>query len=198
MKGKNIFQVLLLLSIFLVSLQLVFAAGESCVANENCASGEVCDSGSCVEFCVNGETECSDGVDNDGDGAYDYGGSCTINSVVYPCSALPDGSGGTVDYSGVDGSLEECEAVCTPENTFISGDQECRSPLDTDETTDPVCANGVDDDSDGTTDFPFDEDCAEPHSESEAEGAAGAPAFAPEEEKGFFAKLWDFLFFWRR
>ena len=55
----------------------------SCTESSECASGEVCDSGACAEYCTIGEAECSDGIDNDGDGFVDYWGACYDGTTLY-------------------------------------------------------------------------------------------------------------------
>jgi len=146
--------VVILVLVLLFSLQVV--VGAECTVNSDC-SGQVCDDGECVNYCGIGETECSDGDDDDGDGLTDY---------------VADGS----------------------------GDPECRSLLDTDESSDPACADGVSNEQAGTfaddslIDFPNDPGCDSPEDDSEKKVRESLSA--PETEKGFFAKLLDFLFFW--
>lgn len=51
----------------------VTGSGRSCGVNSDCdVSSEVCSEGQCVAFCKEGEAQCSDGVDNDGDGSVDF------------------------------------------------------------------------------------------------------------------------------
>jgi hypothetical protein len=94
-----------------------------------------------VAYCGLGETECSDGIDNDGDGDIDYG-YCDVNEDdTYSseddslCSEIIG------QYLEVGGSfisrspLEYCEEECTNNElgTFVDPDDGCASPLDTSE-----------------------------------------------------------------
>ena len=71
-----------------------------------------------AEYCSIGEAECSDGVDNDGDGFYDYFGTCDDPTSSVFCSSLK--------------TAAECASACE----LISGavyteeDGDCISPLD--------------------------------------------------------------------
>src|SRR3989344_6284164 len=51
-------------------------ASISCTVNTDCPSSYVCDSGSCVAYCVEGDAkvQCSNEIDDDGDGSIDYDG----------------------------------------------------------------------------------------------------------------------------
>jgi hypothetical protein len=55
--------------IFIFMISFVCA----CDNDADCDDGEACDvDGNCVEYCKIGIAECSDGIDNDGDGLTDY------------------------------------------------------------------------------------------------------------------------------
>ena len=92
----------------------------SCSENTDCAEGEVCDSGSCVSYCTIGEAECSDGIDNDGDGLIDYWGACYDGNTLYDC---------TDQLSAAD-----CEIACG-DLPYTGADENCVSPLDSSEVS---------------------------------------------------------------
>ncbi len=95
-------------------------------------------------------TQCSDGIDNDGDGLVD-----SERAQVEPCR--DDGSCRRRGYA--------CrEGLCCPADAQDCGlpDPDCRHDRDTGEgpTEDPpVCADGVDNDDDGLTDIAEDHGC---------------------------------------
>lgn len=178
-RKKGLFVLLFLVSV--LSLNVVVAEGESCTSTSDCSSGEVCEDGVCTTYCSIGETECSDGIDNDGDGAYDYWGACFTDSTdteANDCSAY--------DFAS------ECEDSCR-DFIYYDVDTECRSPLDNDESADPRCADGIDNDGDTYVDYPDDSNCLSPEWDLEEGFRLGAP----EEERGFFERLWDWLVFWK-
>lgn len=153
-KGSVIFFVL---AVLLFSFSVVAAEGESCSSEADCAVGEVCEDEVCTAFCVSGETECSDGVDNDGDGTSDYLGICTILLDAPPadfpdCNACDSFEEGTLcgDYCiSPERYGNACNALW---GTYTQGDSDCVSPLDTSES-EPECSDGVDNDGDGTFDY---------------------------------------------
>ncbi|HUH04698.1 MAG TPA: MopE-related protein [Kofleriaceae bacterium] len=91
--------------------------------------------------------ECSDGLDNDGDGLIDFPSdpgcdSPTDNSeasTVTECSDSLDNDGA----NGIDWPI----------------DPSCHSPEDPTEDGVPACSDGIDNDGDGLIDFPADPDC---------------------------------------
>jgi len=180
MKGKNNLCVLILL-LFSFS----FVIGVECESDVDCDDGFACDSnGDCVEYCGLGETECSDGIDNDNDGTADYeeiSPYCLIDDVIYSCDSDsyvgPFGSGSTcyIEYNGI-------PSTCTGTLVYET-DSECRSPYDTDESSDPKCADGIDNDNDGNLDYPFDSDCENPESDLEGSSLYAAPEYS----------LWDWI-----
>jgi hypothetical protein len=115
---------------------------DECTVESDCDEGEICvvnseGEASCEEFCAIGETECSDGEDNDLDGLYDFLGAC-------------EGAGGegVISICNADSfsTPEECESWCTTDGwTYVEGDTECLSPLDNDEESDPGCSNNIPD-----------------------------------------------------
>jgi hypothetical protein len=125
--------------------------------------------------CSYGEAECSDGIDNDerGDGI-DFAGACQVDEIVFSCPQNLVTSEMCKDYC-----LEKYGA-----GTYVKGDPQCRSPLDVDESTDPQCSNGIDDDGDGLVDYPYDTDCISPRGvEKEAR------YLAPGNEKSLWSKF---------
>ena len=186
MVGKSrvvfFFSLSLLLSLFFMySVSAVDVDGDGrvdCSSLADCASGESCVDGGCVAYCDIGETECSDGVDNDGNGYYDYG-YCDINhDGTY--SSTDDALCSTIisdalsaygnDFSADSSALAYCDWACTDdtgtsgyyyEGDFIDRDPGCFSPYDTVEVT--------------------------------------LSAMAPEtvSEEGFFSGLWNWIAFWK-
>ncbi|MFA5026716.1 MAG: hypothetical protein WC713_02490, partial [Candidatus Methylomirabilota bacterium] len=101
--------------------------------------------------------QCSDGIDNDQDGAADYPNdfscsSATDNDETNPKAQCQDG----IDNDG-DG------------RTDYPSDPGCSSKQDNSEknSTGPQCDNGIDDDQDGKTDYPQDPGCTDPTDNSE-------------------------------
>lgn len=180
MVTKKTLLVFIFASIFLLSLSVVSAEGESCTATSDCASGEVCEGSVCTAYCTIGETECSDGIDNEGDGSYDYWGACFIG---------PEGAATLLDCSAFDFAFE-CENSCR-DYTYESADSDCRSPLDNDESGNPGCADGIDNDGDTFVDYPDDSNCLSPEWDLEAGFSLGAP-----EEVNFWQRLLDWITFW--
>ncbi len=135
--------------------------------------------------CDIGEAECSDGLDNDGDSLIDFTGACHDMGLFMNCAEL--------GYN----TVVECQAYCADGNNMPSGgpgvytgpDPECRSPLDTDESSDPECADGGDNDGNGDIDFPNDPDCTAPEDDSESGGVAPAP----EVSQNAFVSLWNWF-----
>ena len=156
-----------------------------CESDVDCDDGFACDSeGSCVEYCALGETECSDGIDNDSDGTADYeeiNPYCLIDDVIYSCDPAsyvgPFGSSSTcyIEYNGI-------PSTCIGTLVYET-DLECRSPYDTDESSDPKCADGIDNDGDEWVDYPFDSDCENPESDLEGSSFYAAPEYS----------LWDWI-----
>ncbi|MDD5751432.1 MAG: DUF11 domain-containing protein, partial [Candidatus Peribacteraceae bacterium] len=138
-----------------------------CTTNADCDDGNA----STTDVCLNPGTlqsscqhttvaQCSDGIDNDGDGATDYPNdpSCSDaddNDETYPKTACEDG----IDNDG-DGLAD------------YPNDPGCTSRLDMDErnANGPQCDNGADDDLDGTVDYPADTGCTGPTDDSEQSG----------------------------
>ncbi|MDD4287687.1 MAG: hypothetical protein PHN33_05060, partial [Candidatus Peribacteraceae bacterium] len=101
--------------------------------------------------------QCSDGIDNDQDGAADYPNdfscsSATDNDETNPKAQCQDG----IDNDG-DG------------RTDYPSDPGCSSKQDNSEknSTGPQCDNGIDDDQDGKIDYPQDPGCTDPTDNSE-------------------------------
>ena len=179
MVTKRTLMVFLFASIVLLSVSVVSALGESCTATSDCASGEVCEGSVCTTYCTIGETECSDGEDNDGDGSYDYWGACftaSTDTTAEDCSFVT--------------TATECDDACSAELIYESFDPDCRSPLDNDESGDPECADGVDNDGDTYVDYPDDSNCLSPEWDLEEGFKLGAP------EVSFWQRLLDWITFW--
>lgn len=129
---------------------------------------------------------CSDGIDNDGDGLIDT--TTDTNHGDPACDAglqteSPDpicGDGidndgdGRTDYLGIDANndgLFDLPGESPP-------DPGCLTATDLAESPEPQCADGIDNDGDGTTDYPEDVACAIGAS-SDIEGMRGRNEAAP-------------------
>jgi uncharacterized repeat protein (TIGR01451 family) len=105
--------------------------------------------------------QCSDGIDNDGDGAIDLADfSCQGNpnkdDETTPKAQCQDG----IDNDG-DGK------------TDFPNDPGCSSKQDNDEfNQNPQCSDGLDNDGDGTKDFPNDAGCVSPEDTNEGDNPA--------------------------
>ena len=94
--------------------------------------------------------ECSDGVDNDGDGLIDR---------ADPACTDPEG-----DDEAADPAIEQCRNGEDDDGDGLIdlADRGCGSARDDDESDDPAlpaCSNALDDDDDGFTDYPADPGC---------------------------------------
>ena len=94
--------------------------------------------------------DCSDGVDNDGDGFTDAEGA----GVRDPQCACPaDPSESTIERACADQCDNDGDGLIDAE------DPGCSGPQDNDEFNELQCRDGVDNDGDGLEDFPFDPGC---------------------------------------
>lgn len=120
-------------------------------------------------------TQCSNGVDDDGDGLIDLadpgcsGLADDDESNPPPASASACSNGIDDDGDGfVDSNDPNCHTDGDPSNSSSY------NPNDTDETGAlPICWNGVDDDGDGKTDFPNDPGCSSPVDTDESNSSSG-------------------------
>ena len=111
-----------------------------------------CVDGACTTYCDVGEAECSDGLDNDGNGYYDYEGACTLNDgSVESCSSDL--------FSGLGGD-DTCQSYCDNQLLgFIEADSGCTSVDDSLESSDycsygeAECSDGLDNDGNGVADY---------------------------------------------
>lgn len=108
-----------------------------------------------------GAPECSDEVDNDGDGFIDYPND--------PGCTSPQ------DDDETDPAAPQCsDGIDNDGDGFIDypSDPGCENRDDDDETDNdaPECSDGVDNDGDGTIDFPADSGCESPADDDEAAG----------------------------
>jgi len=130
--------------------------------------------------------ECSDGIDNDGDGLTDY---TTQTSPGDPacdaglgaespdpvCADGIDNDGdGRADFAGVD--LNNDSVYDLPGE--IPPDPGCLTAVDLFESTKPQCSDGIDNDGDGTTDYPADAACAH-QADSDIDGLRGRNEGSP-------------------
>ncbi|OGJ74039.1 hypothetical protein A2217_00110 [Candidatus Peribacteria bacterium RIFOXYA2_FULL_55_28] len=130
--------------------------------------------------------QCSDGLDNDGDGAMDFSGgdfscsSATDTDETNPKSECQDGldndGNGIIDFpndpgcsSKQDNDEDGFDPQCSDgldndgdgATDFSGGDFSCSSSSDNDETNPKAqCQDGLDNDSDGLIDFPNDPGCS--------------------------------------
>ncbi len=138
--------------------------GQSQCGNGIVESGEECDDGNtasgdgCSSNCQNeNQPQCSDGLDNDNDGAID------MNDPG--CNDPNDTSEkGTI---ACDNNLDDDSDSRTDYNLNPNiGDPGCTSPSDTSEKGTIACDDGIDNDNDGTTDM-NDPGCISPSDTSE-------------------------------
>lgn len=112
---------------------------------------------------------CSNGIDDDSDGTVDW----SLGAGDPGCAAASDDSerdpAGPQCDNGLDDDMDPGIDCCAK---FPTGDADCTSPLDDNEGV-PACANLLDDDGDGTTDFGNDPGCASAMDDWER-GAAAA------------------------
>jgi uncharacterized repeat protein (TIGR01451 family) len=104
---------------------------------------------------VSGRTDCSDGLDNDGDGFIDFG---------------PDpGCEAPLDASEVDAEPQCSDGADNDGDGLVDfpADPGCGAPFDGAEAGLPACGNGVDDDGDGRVDFPADPGCTDANDPTE-------------------------------
>ena len=140
---------------------------------------------------VTPKRECSDGLDNDGDGLVDFPAdpecaSPTDNSeapVVTECTDgvdndldsdtdFPDDAGCFDDLDDDEGDPQCSDGVDNDSDgftDFAGGDPGCDNANDRDETNRADCQNGVDDDGDLLTDFPTDPGCISAFDDDEAD-----------------------------
>lgn len=130
--------------------------------------------------------ECSDGIDNDGDGLIDQ--TTQTNPGDPACDAglgaespdpvcadgIDNDGDGRADFAGVD--LNNDALYDRPGE--IPPDPGCLTATDLAESTKPQCSDGIDNDGDGTTDYPGDAACAHGAS-SDIEGLRGRNEGSP-------------------
>ncbi|MFA5076743.1 MAG: hypothetical protein WC480_05035 [Patescibacteria group bacterium] len=138
------------------------------VAQES-VSGTFSNVSNTLDFTVVGAYQCNDGLDNDGDGNYDYG----IGSLSDPdCSAWNDNSeGGTTASACSDGLDNDGDSKID-----YPADPGCSSVSDNDEA-DPAgptyqCSDGLDNDGDSKIDYPADPGCGSVSDNDEADLAS--------------------------
>jgi hypothetical protein len=130
--------------------------GDACDACPALAPPEGAGPDGCVPPVPLDAPACSDGIDNDLDGAVDYPADtvCTSPDGVSESSYCSDGG----DNDG-DGLAD------------YPDDPDCLSAAWLSE--EPACGNGIDDDGDGWTDYPDDPDCSDASDPSEGSSACG-------------------------
>ena len=170
-------------------------SSEACETDTDCATGADCDvvTGDCIQF------ECSDGIDNEGDGDADYYGACALSDGSF--LSCPDllALEGITDLSTL-GDPENVALSCAITycskstshggygGTYLARDDQCDTSSDDSEACQndsdcPVgvcnddgicelskeCNDGDDNDGDGEIDYPTDNDCSSSSDDQEAE-----------------------------
>ncbi|HUQ07579.1 MAG TPA: vWA domain-containing protein [Kofleriaceae bacterium] len=110
------------------------------------APGELTSESSLPCF-VTSQRQCSDGLDNDGDGMIDF-----PNDVG--CDSPSDNTENTPGPQCSDGADNDAD-----NQTDWPFDVGCQGPTDATENSGAACGDGLDNDGDGATDFPSDPDC---------------------------------------
>jgi hypothetical protein len=134
-------------------------------------SGVTCDTGG------GGEPECSDGIDNDGDGLIDIADpNChTDGDPDNPDSFNPDDDSEAPecrndrDDDG-DTTIDELDNGCHSDGDATDGDD---TYVPDDDSERAQCSDGIDNDGDGLIDFPADPDCTSVDDETEAADQVG-------------------------
>ncbi|MSR86355.1 hypothetical protein EXS74_03085 [Candidatus Woesearchaeota archaeon] len=171
-------------------------------SSTSCVEGYLCDTDmssgtydTCVAYCGFTETECNDGVDNDGNGVADYFGSCELSDGTfincfdtfetwYTDILGNDSSDGDqylsgedyvyylIDIAGIETIPNYCSDVCLGED-LVDG------------------IDGLG----GTYYSSDDSHCVSPLDPYEGTGTG---TYAPEvaSEEGFFARIWNWIIFW--
>ena len=103
--------------------------------------------------------QCSDGIDNDGDGQTDFPNDTGCSSPSDNDETNPPQCSDGIDNDG-DGKIDMV-------------DPSCSSPGDNDETNPPQCSDGIDNDGDGNIDFPNDTGCSSPSDNDETNPPPG-------------------------
>ncbi len=130
--------------------------------------------GSAGVFVATATPECSDGIDNDGDGRSDYPSDpgCQSAASLFENPACNDGIDNDhdilIDYPtdpGCAAAWSDIENPACNDGIDDDGDGHTDYPADpgcwaaSSTREDPACNDGVDNDSDGATDFPLDAGC---------------------------------------
>jgi Tol biopolymer transport system component len=120
--------------------------------------------------------------DSDGDGVDDVADNCP--SAVNPGQTDTDGDGtgdacdatpnGDTDGDDVDQATDNCPGVANPGQTDADGDG-TGDACDATPNGDPQCADQLDNDGDGLTDYPVDPGCSSSADDTEAPNPAAGP-----------------------
>ncbi|MEE9218343.1 MAG: hypothetical protein V3U98_04680 [Acidobacteriota bacterium] len=163
-------------------------------------------------------TACSDGIDNDGDGFFDYPADPGCTSLDDTSEREPNGpvcddtfdndSDGLADFPDDPGctsafDTDERDALAPACDDGVDNDGDgladypddpgCVSPFDTGERepTAPACDDGADNDGDGTTDYPADPGCTGPFDDGERDASAPACDDGIDNDRDGFADFPD-------
>jgi hypothetical protein len=120
--------------------------------------------------CGGTPADCSNGKDDDGDGATDFPADNGCASATDSSERPHDPGCSNPDDNDERDSLNQCEDGIDNDGdgkTDFPADAGCSSPNDTDETGEPDCADGKDNDGDGWIDFPDDGGCSSKEDTSE-------------------------------
>jgi hypothetical protein len=124
--------------------------------NHACASGQVCQQGTCAKPT---ETDCSDGIDNDGNGLTDCADpSCEGLSCGTGCGCHAGQKVELACHDGLDNDSDGLIDCADPDCLGKSCGPGCACAADAG-FTEIICNNGLDDDHDGLIDC-ADPDCA--------------------------------------
>jgi hypothetical protein len=128
---------------------------------------------------VEATRDCSDRIDNDGDGKIDFAGKLAV-LADFGCEGPNNAT--EIDLPQCnDGRDNDADGKIDTDTTIAgqTADPGCSSPTDNDEI-DPlappaVCADGIDNDADGKIDFPADPGCTSAADTDEADAPPGLP-----------------------
>ena len=166
---------------------------EECTIDEDCDTGKVCENNVCKAELI--KSECSDKIDNDGDGLIDSNDlSCfseddesETETITYAELIALYELGLTECMDGIDNDGDGL--IDFPEET------ECVSLIDNDEDWNAECMDGISNDDDETIDLD-DMGCSNPNDNTEKGMKNIISRTAEFEEPGFFSKVWDAITFW--
>jgi|APSaa5957512622_1039677.scaffolds.fasta_scaffold01431_2 hypothetical protein len=175
------------------------SSAAECTDYTDCSDDEVCVEGLCVGYCGFGDAVCSNGIDEDSDGSYDYYGACEVEGVVYPCYEEEE----LIGYIGQEycyfynaiGEWDNCDEYS---GAYLEGDSDCVSPLDTSEgTVSTATTESKQSRLGSSSDGVLSGTRSAGGSLSGTSSAKGGISRAAEtDDQGFFASIFDWIIFW--